>query len=108
MNGGLWGGVECLNKPPQASLTTGRNDHKVAIPPPLDAVMPLYKCQLTAGVISADLVRWARLESFHSLSYGRNNVHKCVLQGDYECDSDAVDVRHRRRISGYFTTGIYI
>lgn len=107
MNRGLWGGVECLNKPPQASLTAGRNDHKVAIPPPLDAVMPLYKRQLTARVISADFVGWARVESFHSVSYGRNNIHKCVLQGDYECDNDAGDVSSRRGISGYFTTGIY-
>lgn len=38
-------------------------------------------------VISADFFRWAHLESFHSLTYGRNNIHKCVLQGDYECDS---------------------
>ena len=61
--------------------------------------MPLYKCQLTARGISADFVRWARLESFHSVSYGRNNIHKCVLQGDYECDSDAVDVSRRRRLA---------
>lgn len=76
-----------------------------AIPPPLDAVMPLYKRQLTASVTSADCVRAARPESFHSVSYGHNNIHECVLQGDYECDSDAVDVSSRRGISGYFTTG---
>lgn len=99
MNGGLRGGVECLNIPPQASPTTGRNDHKAGLPPPLDAVMPLYKCQLATRVISADCVRRARLESFHSVSYGRNNIHKCVLQGDYERDSDAVDVSRRRGLA---------
>ena len=36
-----------------------------------------------------------RLESFHRMSYYRNNIQECVLQGDYGCDSDAVDVRRR-------------
>lgn len=35
------------------------------------------------------------LESFHSMSYYRNNIQECVLQGDYSCDSDAVDGSRR-------------
>lgn len=41
-----------------------------------------------------------RLESFHSMSYYRNNIQECVLQGDYGCDSDAVDVRRRWGLLG--------
>lgn len=32
------------------------------------------------------------------MSYHRNNIQEYVLQGDYSCDSDAVDVRHRWRL----------
>lgn len=29
------------------------------------------------------------------MSYHRNNIQVCVLQGDYGCDSDAVAARRR-------------
>lgn len=39
------------------------------------------------------------------MTYCRNNIQECVLQGDYGCDRDAVDKKRRRGLLVIITTG---